>query len=167
MNQNMQDKKFQFSEFPTLSSDALVLREITPADAASIMEISYYDGIQAGSEEEAAAMLEKINASYGKGESIHWGICFKDQNEIVGTCGFYRGFSNNIGEIGYVLKEAHRGKGIMTQAVRITVEFGLKEMKLAQVTAYTDKTNTGSINVLKRSGFREVASENEHLKFST
>lgn len=39
----------------------------------------------------------------------------------AGTSGFYRGFSNGTGEIGYVLREPFPGRGIMTDAVRLVI----------------------------------------------
>jgi ribosomal-protein-alanine N-acetyltransferase len=156
-----------FATFPVLSNQKLVLHEISQKDVSALVEISFYDGIQAASEEQALDMLQKINSDYERGNSIHWGIYPMDQTEIAGTCGYYRGYENNIGEIGYILRPKYRGKGLMTEAVRMVVAFGLSDMKLDQVVAYTEKTNRGSINILKRLEFKEVKSENEYLKFST
>lgn len=156
-----------FTAFPVLSNQKLTLREVTSNDASALVEISFYDGIQAASEEQAFDMLQKINLDYKQGNSIHWGLHPNGQTEIAGTCGYYRGYANNTGEIGYILRSKYRGKGIMTEAVRMIVEFGLRDMKLDQVVAYTEKTNTGSINILQRLEFKEVKSENEYLKFST
>jgi ribosomal-protein-alanine N-acetyltransferase len=69
---------------------------------------------------------------------LHWGICLMATGEIVGSCGFYRGFSDTIGEIGYLLKGVHRGYGFMTEAVRCVTDFGLRQIGLKQIVAYTD-----------------------------
>jgi ribosomal-protein-alanine N-acetyltransferase len=156
--------KHIFEKAPLLANHRLVLREIELNDIPSIIEISVYDGIVAANEVQAKHILEKIKADGAKGESIHWGICFKEGNEVVGTCGYYRGYSGNVGEIGYVLKTAYRGQGIMTEAVKLIVDFGFAVLKLNQVVAYTSPTNLASQSVLKRVGFREVASENDDLK---
>jgi RimJ/RimL family protein N-acetyltransferase len=52
----------------------------------------------------------------------------------------------------------------MTEAVKLIVDFGFAVLKLNQVVAYTSPTNLASQSVLKRVGFREVASENDDLK---
>lgn len=54
----------------------------------------------------------------------------------------------------------------MTAALRLVLAFGLEEMGLAGIVAYTDPTNAASIAVLKRSGFREVPSDREASMFS-
>ncbi len=157
--------KHYFERVPVLSNHRLVLREIEPNDALLIAEISAYDGAFATNEAEALRILEKIKADRAKGEAVHWGICLKESNEVVGTCGYYRGYPGNVGEIGYVLRTAYRGQGIMTEAVKLIVDFGLDTMKLSNVVAYTSPTNLASIAVLKRTGFHEVKSENDNLKF--
>ena len=155
-----------FDAFPELSSEDLILRRITPDDAPTIREISFYDGVPAASEQEVLLILERIEQDYAQGDTVHWGICLQGVDEVVGTCGFYRGYPDNVGEIGYVLKEAYRGRGNMTKALRRVITFGLEEMALAGVVAYTDAANLASRGVLNRLGFREISSSQERLKFS-
>jgi ribosomal-protein-alanine N-acetyltransferase len=63
-----------YKNFPMLSSNQVILREIINADADEIMEISYYDGRPASNLNEAIEMQRKINQDYLQGNSIHWGI---------------------------------------------------------------------------------------------
>lgn len=161
-----QTVKHQFTTFPTLSNDQLLLRRIVPSNAGSIRDLSYYDGVPATSDQEALVILEKIEQDYARGDTVHWGICLQGSDAVVGTCGFYRGYPDNVGEIGYVLRETYRGRGIMTSALKLALAFGLEEMKLGGIVAYTDATNIASISVLERLGFRAVPSDLEGLKFS-
>lgn len=157
--------KHSFLTFPRLSNVDLILRRVVPSDASAVQEISYYDGVAAATVEEAAVMLEQIERDYDQGDSVHWGICVRGSDEVLGTCGFYRGYPDNVGEIGYILRVAYRGRGIMTAALRQVVAFGLNEMHLAGVVAYTDPTNAASVGVLKRLGFREEPTAGEELRF--
>lgn len=61
-----------YKKFPILTSNQIVLRQVTNADVDEIIEISYYDGIQASSPTEVIVMQEKINQDYLQGNSIHW-----------------------------------------------------------------------------------------------
>lgn len=81
-----------FSKFPIIIGEKITLREIIPKDLKDLVEISYYDAIQATTVEEAAEMQAKINQDYLNGNSIHWGIADSVTAKIVGTCGYYRGF---------------------------------------------------------------------------
>jgi ribosomal-protein-alanine N-acetyltransferase len=68
-----------------------------------LIEISYYDAIQAKNVEEAAKMQAKIDQYYLNGNSIHRGVTDTLNNKIVGTCVYYRSFTNDSCKLGCVL----------------------------------------------------------------
>lgn len=138
---------------PVLATDDLHLRQVHPRDAEQVRDITFYDGVAATSPGEAWAMIERIVRDQQRGETLHWGLCLRGSDQIVGTCGFYRGFSGDVGEVGYVLRDAHRGRGLMTQAVRRIVTFGLDELGLRRVVAHVDRGNVASMGVLARAHF--------------
>jgi len=150
---------------PTLSSKRLALRRIENKDAASIIEISVYDGFFAKDEEDVLRILDMIDIDIENGESVHWGIYLKSSKEIVGSCGFYRGYPKNVGEIGYILRAEFRGLGIMAEAVELIVDYGLNIMQLSNVIAYTSPSNEKSMSVLKRVGFHQVENSSDTIKF--
>ncbi len=150
---------------PALTSKRLALRRIENKDAASIIDISVYDGFFAKDEEDVLRILDMIDTDIEHGESVHWGIFLKASNEIVGNCGFYRGYPDNIGEIGYILKSAYRGLGLMTEAVELIADYGLRIMQLSSVIAYTDPSNKKSMAVLKRAGFQQTENSSGNIKF--
>lgn len=157
--------KHYFDEIPILVSDRLILRGVKASDASNIIDLAVYDGFFARNETDVLNILKKINANRAKGESIQWGICLKTNKEIIGLCSYHRGYPNNVGEIGYVLKEAYRGQGFMTEAVKLITNFGLNRLKLDNVVAYTDVTNITSISVLKRAGFNQASNDSGNLTF--
>lgn len=160
-------RRHHFAHVPVLEGRRLRLRGVRSSDAAAIRDISFYDGVEAGSEREALAMLARIDRDRANGDSLHWGICPRGTDAVVGTCGFYRGFAGNAGEIGYVLREAYRGRGLMTEALQLVIDFGLRELELDEVVAYTEADNRASIRVLERLGLQRVPSDQTHLKFTT
>jgi len=92
-----------YCRFPELSNGRIFMRQIVSNDIKYILEISFYDGKVASDVEAAAEIQQKINANYQNGEGIHWGIIDIATQKIVGTCGYYRGFDNQAGELGCVL----------------------------------------------------------------
>lgn len=151
---------------PTLRSERVLLRQLESRDLGAIVDISFYDGVRATDENEAAAMLRKIEQDCARGESIHWGICLRSADNpgdaVVGTCGFYRGFPDSVGEIGYILREPYRGRGIMRSAIELVVTFGFEQLKLSSIVAFTDPDNAASISVLQRSGFVATPSSQKY-----
>lgn len=146
-----------YNTFPIVLADKIVLRQILPADIADIIEISFYDAKQARTVAEAIEMQAKIDQDYLSGSSIHWGIADSESNVVVGTCGYYRGFDQETGELGCVLRPAFRGQGYMTSALRAAIEFGLNHIGLKRIIAVTSKQNGKATKLLDRLGFKIVS----------
>lgn len=155
-----------FPVFPKISGDRITLREITSEDLPDLIEISYYNAIQAKNVEEAKGMQDKIDQDYRQGNSIHWGIADAKTNRILGTCGYYRGFENDSGELGCVLLPQFQGKGYMTSAMKSAIDFGLEKLELKRIWSATSKDNVAAIKLLERLNFSKTADFGDHeIKF--
>lgn len=148
-----------YKHFPELKGDIISLRQIKDSDLNEVIDISYYDGKQAISFEEAKVMLDKINQDYTLGNSIHWAIVSNETNKILGTCGYYRGFENDAGELGCVLLSDYRGKGYMTLALELAISFGKKEIGLSKIIAITTIQNIKAIQLLERLNFIKIKAD--------
>jgi ribosomal-protein-alanine N-acetyltransferase len=146
-----------YSTFPNVTAEKIILRQITTADIKDLVEISFYDAVQATTVQQAAEMQDKINKDYLDGNSIHWGIADKLTNKIVGTCGYYRGLDLGVGELGCVLLPQYRGQGYMTAAMLSAIEFGLNNIGLKRIWAITTQQNTSAVKLLERLNFIKVA----------
>lgn len=145
-----------YSPYPILKGERISLREISNSNLKDIVEISFYDAIQATTAEIAGEMQAKIDGDYRAGNTIHWGIVENATDKITGTCGYYRGFENGEGELGCVLLPQFQGKGYMTDAMSLAIDFGLDEMGLKRIWAATNKENTQAIKLLERLNFKKV-----------
>ncbi len=146
-----------YNIFPNITGDKISLRQIMTADIKDLVEISFYDSVQATTVQKATEMQAKINKDYFDSRSIHWGIADKLTNKIVGTCGYYRGLDKGEGELGCVLLPQYRGKGYMTAAMLLAIEFGLNNIGLKRIWAITSQHNTKAIKLLERLNFIKVA----------
>jgi len=146
-----------YNNFPNISNDKILLRQILTADIKDLVEISFYDAVQATTVQQATEMQVKINQDYIDGNSIHWGIADRLTNKIVGTCGYYRGFDKGEGELGCVLLPQYRGQGYMTSAMLLAIEFGLNAIGLKRIWAATSQQNKEAIKLLERLGFIKIA----------
>jgi ribosomal-protein-alanine N-acetyltransferase len=117
--------------FPQLSDARILMRALTIADIPQAIEISFYDGKPAENLETAISMQEQIDKDYSDGNTVHWGIFEQGSGLLVGTCGYYRGFANNSGELGCILLPKFRGQGYMSAALRLAIQFGIESMKLS------------------------------------
>lgn len=143
--------------FPSITGDKISLRQIQTSDIKNLIEISFYDSLQATTLQQATEMQAKINKDYFDGNSIHWGIADKLTNKIVGTCGYYRGLDKGEGELGCILLPQYKGQGFMTLAMQLAIDFGINTIGLKRVWAITTKQNYKAITLLKRLNFIEIA----------
>ncbi len=87
-----------------------------------------------------------------KGEGINFGIWYK--NKPVGVVGFnYVNKEHKKGEIGYWLDKDHQGKGIMTKACKLLIDYGFTRLNLHRIEISCAKGNDKSCAIPKRLGF--------------
>ncbi|MFD2517689.1 GNAT family N-acetyltransferase [Salinimicrobium flavum] len=146
-----------------ITGKGIILRRVTNLDIPQLVDICFYDGEKAESVEQALTMQEKIDRDYEDGTSIHWGIEDLTSGRIVGTCGYYRGFKNASGELGCVLLPSFRGKGYMTKAMQLVMDFGFLDMGLEKVTAVTSTQNQAAIQLLEQLGFSKTEEKEEMI----
>lgn len=149
-----------------LPRDRVTLRAIRPADVDDIVDISVYDGVAATDAVEARAMLRRIEADAARGDTVHWGICLAGSDTVVGNIGFYRGFADAQGEVGYVLRAPFRRRGLMREALALVVAFGFGRLGLATIMARTAADNAASIGLLEHLGFELHPSDEALVTFT-
>lgn len=151
-----------FSKFPELSLGKTNLRQLQRSDANDFYNYITHDYVKkylssqeipedlVGAEEE----LMYWGGLFAHMRSIYWGIATKDENKLIGTCG-YNNWSvvHNRVEISYDLDYSYWGLGIMTEAVRAITEFAFDVLKARRVQATVVFDNAGSIRVLEKAGY--------------
>ncbi len=96
-------------------------------------------------------VLKATEEDYNHHSGITWGLILN--GELIGTCGYYRGFDNQIGEIGYVLKKEYRNQGYMSECIPEILRFGFESLNLSIIKAITDENNEPSVKLLSAFGF--------------
>jgi ribosomal-protein-alanine N-acetyltransferase len=138
-----------FTQFPVLRSDRLLLAKVTEKDLNEFAEMLKHR--ESRKSNDPADVLRQLYVDYDQEKLICWGL-FLD-GELIGTCGYYRGFKNQIGEVGYVMRRSYRGKGYMREALQCVLGFAKHRLGLEMVTAFTGEDNLPSQNLLLRLGF--------------
>jgi RimJ/RimL family protein N-acetyltransferase len=100
--------------------------------------------------EETRDFLHLCLAGWEIGKSFQWVIVRKEDNQLLGMAGF-RADGHKL-ELGYVLAKAYWGKGYMTEAVRVLVDWALSRDEIYRVWAVCDAENKASVRVLEKVG---------------
>ncbi len=158
-----------FETFPLLETERLILRELRPEDAEAVFRIlsdaevvRYYDPLMTHLEQ-AQRSIERHRARFENNEGIRWGITIKDEDTIVGNCGFFRDKDNFSAALSYVLAKSSWNKGFMTEALEAIVAFGFEHYQLHRIEAHVARPNLASVRVLQKLGFQEEGLLRESL----
>ena len=153
-----------FSEFPDLETERLQLRRMTLDDAASLFDILANSDVtrDMGIEPfvnvgQAEGLIRFMNDLFEQNIAFRCGIFRKDNNALMGTCG-YNGWETNRGsrgEIAYDLGKAYWRRGYATEAVEALIKFGFETMRIYRIEAFTNLDATPSIRLLRKLGFQE------------
>jgi ribosomal-protein-alanine N-acetyltransferase len=151
-----------FSPFPILTTDRLILRPLEAADDKDIFHLRTDDRVNLylidfrhSSIEETHAFIDRIQKEISEGRTILWGITQKGSNRFIGTICFWNISKNeDKAEIGYILASAFHKMGYMNEALEKAIDFGFNTMKLNTIEAYTHENNEYSIKLLLRNKFK-------------
>ena len=157
-----------FSPFPVLTTERLLLRQLSTTDTQEIFLLRSDDNVnefldrkKAVSLDDARDFIDRINNGVQKDESILWAIVPKNENKLVGTiCIWNLAREEDKAEIGYELLPGSQGKGYMQEAIAHVIGFGLQTMKLKKIEACLRSDNVRSLKLLEANKFlRDIEAE--------
>lgn len=152
-----------FGTFPQLETKRLVLRELRPDDMESLFAVlgdeevtQFYDDEVFRDVSQASEQIEAWAAGFSARQCVRWGIVRRENDEIIGTCGYY-GFHNwhERAGIGYELARSFWRRGIMTEAIGAIIGFGFEGIGLNRIEAVVMPGNEGSVKLLEGLGFHQ------------
>lgn len=158
---NYQYRKI-FSDLPVLETERLILKKIEPSNANDMYAYASLDQVTRYllwtphlNIEETKGYIEYLQKQYRKGNYADWGLNCKADGTFIGTCGFSNmDFTNNKGELGYVLSPSYQGKGYMKEAVGEILKLSFNELGLERIELRIMEGNTASLKFAKSMGFK-------------
>ncbi len=162
-----------FNPFPVLTTERLIMRQMTKEDAADIFTLrsdasvsKYISRKPYTTMDEAAAFIDTITNGIVNNEWGYWAIALKDTNKLIGTaCLWHIHVENCRAEIGYELMPAHHGKGFMLEVLPALIKYAFKTVKLHSLEANVYPDNVASIKLLEKNGFVREAYFKENFYF--
>jgi aminoglycoside 6'-N-acetyltransferase len=158
--------------FRRLEGARVVLRPLTPADAAhlvayrshpDIVRYQAWDSYDAGAA--SALIAEMAGSAPGRPGRWHqWGIEETASGRLAGDCGLFTQEDRAQGEIGFTLAPEAQGRGLATEAVRLMLGLAFGPLGFRRVVANTDPANARSKALLARLGFRHEGRSIESVR---
>lgn len=150
------------SDFPTLTTLRLRLREIVPTDAPALFAI--HSDVEAMRWFGSDPMLtlqdaQKLVEAFAAGRALanpatRWAITDGTSGQLLGTCGLFKWNRNwRSSALGYELAPSAWGQGLMQEALDAVLDWGFEHMALNRVEAQVHPQNIASIKRLEALGF--------------
>jgi ribosomal-protein-alanine N-acetyltransferase len=88
---------------------------------------------------------------------VYFMIKDRETSKVIGSAGFHTWYvKHDRAEIGYALHaNKYKRKGIMSEAMKVILEYGFKKMKLHRVEALVSPENTASRKLLEKFSFQQ------------
>ena len=152
------------SNFPTLETEHLLLREIVETDAPAVFaihgdaELMRLFGSDPIADLAGAVALIRIFASWRKlaNTGTRWALEIKGTAGLIGTCGLFgwhRAWRKCT--VGYELARGAQGRGYMQEALGAVLSWGFEDVGLNRVEAQVHPDNEPSLRLLRRLHFVE------------
>lgn len=153
----------------TIIGERMVLRPITLDDAADIYEYAGDDKVTKyvtfDTHQSVADTKESIAAYYINAPLGKYAIALKDTNKMIGAIDLRIEKEAKTAELGYILNPKFQGKGYMTEAGKLILNFAFKELTLHSVFARYISINEASGRVMERLGMHRdglLRAQSEH-----
>jgi RimJ/RimL family protein N-acetyltransferase len=151
------------TEVPTLTRGLINLRKPELEDTQALFDgcqdplIPRFTAISADySMAHALDYVQRVDASLRTQRELPLVIEYGngDDRKFAGTISFHSiSVKNSVGEIGYWMTEAMRGKSIATTAVRMLTDYGFATIGFKRIEAMVDTENIASTSLLTSAGY--------------
>ncbi|WJM07393.1 GNAT family N-acetyltransferase [Paenibacillus sp. PK1-4R] len=156
----MLTRKMLVQGLPALWTERLVLRSLRQSDYSTLSElfsdpqvIRYVNRGSQPTPTRARRLLNQIRSSSAKLDSLHYGICWRGKEQVIGITSFQHwNDQNGTAQIGYILNRSCWGRGVATEAVQRLLHFGFDDLHLWRVEARCYEANVSSQRVLSKIG---------------
>lgn len=162
-----------FIEFPRLSTERLLLRQVQLSDKEALFSIRSDPEVRAAygtdptaSPEITLKWIRELIRNYAERKAIFWCITFKDDPRAIGSCTLWNMELESFrAELGYELNRSHWRMGIMYEALTAVLSWCFDEMELNRIEACPLDRNVASKELLRRLGFRFEGDLKERIRF--
>lgn len=164
-------KELNFTPFPVLETERLVLRNLTNNDLEDVFDIrsnpvtmQYIPRPVAKTKEDAQAVIDMITGFTTANERINWAITEKGNDKLIGIIGYVNlKPESHRAEVGYVLNIDHLRRGIMYEALQAVLDYGFNTIELHTIEAIICTDNIASVQLAEKSGFVREAHFRDYI----
>lgn len=156
---------------PTLTTERLILRPLTLADAPDIQRLAgvrevaqmtlriphpYKTGM-------AQEWIQSQAAACKEGAGINFAITLRETGTLCGVIGMAIDWANVNAEMGYWLGMPYWGRGYCTEAAKAVLRYGFEVLELHRIHAAHFRHNPASGRVMQKIGMSYEGCRRQHV----
>ncbi len=142
----------------TIESTRLHIRRARLSDASAIFEgyghdpevIRYLSWPPHRSLKDARSYLRQVKQDWDQGKSFTYAICLEKDAPLIGM--IMMRIKDERATFGYAMSRVHWGKGYVTEALSVLIDFALAQPNIWRAEAYCDVENKSSARVMEKAG---------------
>jgi RimJ/RimL family protein N-acetyltransferase len=166
-------------EVPRIVGERVVLRAHGESDVDRVLEACTDERTvhwlgqlpQPYTRESAEEFVRNRPEGMARGTDLHWAIADADTDLLLGVVSLMHignGRNDHMAEVGYWAHPAARGRGVMTEAVRLAARHAFVDepdggLGLRRLTGFSAVDNTASRHVLEAAGFTQFGTERQAI----
>lgn len=166
-------------DVPRIVGERVVLRAHRPEDADRVVQACTDERTvhwlgqlpQPYTRETAEEFLRSRPEGMARGTDLHWAIADPGTDLLLGVVSLMHignGRNDHMAEVGYWAHPGARGRGVMTEAVRLAVRHAFVDtddggLGLHRLTGFAAVDNTASRHVLEAAGFTQFGTERQAI----
>ena len=150
-----------------LETERLILRPLELSDAEAMFAMDNNPEVHkylwqnpTQTVEETIKIIEHVRGQYEKNNIGRFATILKETGEFIGWTGIkyiddhIENGNTNFFDYGYRLNENFWGKGYATEATKLWLDYGLNQMNIDKMNAYTHSENGASNHILQKAGMK-------------
>lgn len=156
---------------PTLTTEHLILRAFTLADAKRVQQLAgdfeiadttghmphpYHDGM-------AEEWIEGTEQGFQEGTGATFAITLRESGELMGAIGLTIHRHNRRAEMGYWIGVTYWNHGYMSEAAQRVIAYAFEDLELNRVYASHFPRNPASGRVMQKAGMTYEGTLREHF----
>jgi len=151
-----------------IRTERLLLKVITPEVATEFIPALTDEDV---TKMFARATKEEIEKFKDNFRTLHGNVNFRlfiihdpETDEMMGSCNFHTWIPKHLrAEIGYVILEEYRRKGVAKEAMKAVLTHGFEQMGINRVEAFVGPMNEASLKLVNHYGFTKEGLAREHF----
>ncbi|MBX3063122.1 MAG: GNAT family N-acetyltransferase [Anaerolineae bacterium] len=157
---------------PTLYGERVNLRAFRTADADRIVELLQNPEIADNTLNipypyerwMALDWLDTHALNFENGISVNYAITLRGSGELCGSIGLVINEYHQHAEMGYWLGKAYWNSGLMTEAARLVIDYGFRDLGLHRIHANHFPRNPASGRVMQKAGMQYEGLRREYYR---